>query len=320
MHRKSVTRMRMPLSLPFLFHCLAHAAISAPASAGATVTGRVEGPGHVPVPGARIVLIDVRTRQRKLTWTDEAGVYRFANLSPGTYALFVSLIGFRPSFVRPFAVQASGKLSMNASLQLAMPGDETRMTRMAGAWRHRAAAAGDQGLRMLNGNGLPNEASSGLRFSQGAATEAKTGGEPAGNPSLQLSASADNSFLLTGNVLNVPAPSQQHWKERRMMMRSEQGAQTVPGFGGSGPGFAIGGGPVIFFAGGPHHPRVNRLRGMLFDTYTNSALDARPYPLNVPESPQIPSYSERAGVSLGGPLVIPKIYNGLNKTSFFVHY
>jgi hypothetical protein len=65
---------------------------------------------------------------------------------------------------------------------------------------------------------------------------------------------------------------------------------------------------------------VNRLRGNISEQYTNSVLDAHPYPLNVAESPQIPSYSEQLGATIGGPLVIPKIYNGGNKTSFFLNY
>ena len=65
---------------------------------------------------------------------------------------------------------------------------------------------------------------------------------------------------------------------------------------------------------------MNRLRGNISERYTNSVLDAHPYPLNVAESPRIPSYSEQLGATIGGPLVIPKIYNGGNKTSFFLNY
>jgi hypothetical protein len=79
--------------------------------------------------------------------------------------------------------------------------------------------------------------------------------------------------------------------------------------GGGGPGGWAG-----------RRPQVNRIRGNFFDSYTNSALDAHPYPLNVASSPQIPTYTEQAGIGLGGPLVIPKIYNGGDKTSFFVNY
>ncbi len=65
---------------------------------------------------------------------------------------------------------------------------------------------------------------------------------------------------------------------------------------------------------------MNRIRGNISEQYTNSVLDARPYPLNVAQSPQIPSYSEQWGATIGGPLVIPKIYNGGSKTSFFLSY
>ena len=92
------------------------------------------------------------------------------------------------------------------------------------------------------------------------------------------------------------------------------------GFGGGGPieMFALGGGGGGNWARG--RARVNRLRGNIMESYTNSVFDAHPYPLNVAESPQIPSFSEQFGGSIGGPLVIPKIYNGGSKTSFFVNY
>ena len=66
---------------------------------------------------------------------------------------------------------------------------------------------------------------------------------------------------------------------------------------------------------------MNRVRGNIFESYGNSALNALPFPLNVAgATPEIPYYQEQFGVSIGGPLVIPKVYNGQNKTSFFVNY
>ena len=52
--------------------------------------------------------------------------------------------------------------------------------------------------------------------------------------------------------------------------------------------------------------RVNRLRGNIMESYTNSVFDAHPYPLNVTESPRIPSYSEQLFANIGGPLVIQR--------------
>jgi len=65
---------------------------------------------------------------------------------------------------------------------------------------------------------------------------------------------------------------------------------------------------------------VNRVRGNFMDQFTNSGFDAHPYPLNVAESPRIPSYRETFGFTLGGPLVIPHVYRGGNKTSWSASY
>ena len=85
--------------------------------------------------------------------------------------------------------------------------------------------------------------------------------------------------------------------------------------GGFGPG---GGGGARGWS--RNRAAVNRIRGNFMEQYTNSAFDAHPYPLNVAESPQIPSYQETLGFTLGGPLVIPHVYRGGNKTSWFASY
>ena len=95
-----------------------------------------------------------------------------------------------------------------------------------------------------------------------------------------------------------------------------------PGGGGPGGGGFGGGG---FGGGGArgwsrNRAAVNRIRGNFVEQYTNSAFDAHPFPLNVTALPQIPSYQETLGFSLGGPLVIPHVYRGANKTSWFASY
>ena len=67
----------------------------AQAEQAGTVTGHVRGPGSVSVPGATVEITELSTGERKATWTDEAGNYRFPDVAPGTYRLEVSLIGFR---------------------------------------------------------------------------------------------------------------------------------------------------------------------------------------------------------------------------------
>src|SRR5579863_6581329 len=81
------------------------------------------------------------------------------------------------------------------------------------------------------------------------------------------------------------------------------------------------GGAMGFYpGGGGRRPRVNRIRGNFLESYTNSAFDARPYPLTVASSAQIPAYTEQTNLSLGGPLYIPHILNSKDNTNFFINY
>ncbi len=66
--------------------------------------------------------------------------------------------------------------------------------------------------------------------------------------------------------------------------------------------------------------QVNRIRVSFYDRYGNSAFDARPYSLTQFDPPKIPTWRERFGANIGGPLRIPKVYDGREKTFFFINY
>jgi hypothetical protein len=65
---------------------------------------------------------------------------------------------------------------------------------------------------------------------------------------------------------------------------------------------------------------ASRMRFSLTEQYGNSFLDARQYSLTGVAPPQISTIRNQAGLSVGGPFIIPKIYNGKEKTTFFVNY
>lgn len=65
---------------------------------------------------------------------------------------------------------------------------------------------------------------------------------------------------------------------------------------------------------------ANRLRVGFTNRYGNSVWDARPYALTGEGKPKINTYRESFGVNLGGPLYIPKVYNGREKTFFFANF
>lgn len=107
----------------------------------------------------------------------------------------------------------------------------------------------------------------------------------------------------------------------------QAGPGGPPG-GGFGPGGGRGGFRGGFGGGGMFGGRggrlarqsVNRVRFSFYDRYENSAADAQPFSLTGNQFPKTSHYDERVGGNVGGPLIIPHIYNGSDKTFFFVNY
>jgi hypothetical protein len=308
----------LPSSPAMLFP---QATSSAQTPSSGSVQGHVHGPGYTAVPGAKVLLINTQSGAQKETWTNTAGDYVLTGIDPGTYRLVVSLAGFQNDVREPVPITAAKGLRVNVALVFATAANSTAGSRGGGQ-----LSGGLPNLQAMNrGGAMPGGGQGGsggggasLRFDSGAAG---AGGDMGGDAGMgDTASSSSNSFLLAGNTVNAPTPGDRRaeMRQRFQQFRNSMSAQGAPGFGGGGSRFDN---AMIFFGGmNRFRPRVNRLRGNFYARYSNASLDARPYPLNIAQSPQIPQHVEQLGVSLGGPLVIPKIYNGGDKTSFFVHY
>jgi hypothetical protein len=101
--------------------------------------------------------------------------------------------------------------------------------------------------------------------------------------------------------------------------------------GGGGGRFGGGGGVPIFQGrggrGGPNggaarlfRQRANRYRYAFYDTYSNSALNAKPFSLDGISQPKIGAYNENFGGDFNGPFKIPRLYNGAGRTNVFLNY
>ena len=55
------------------------------------------------------------------------------------------------------------------------------------------------------------------------------------------------------------------------------------------------------------------------DTFGDSALNARPFSLTGVTTPKISGWTETAGFNMGGPLKIPHIYDGSDKTFYYIN-
>lgn len=65
---------------------------------------------------------------------------------------------------------------------------------------------------------------------------------------------------------------------------------------------------------------TNQLKGSLFEFHRNSVLNAKDWFSNRAGRPKIPGRANEFGGSLGGPVVLPRVYDGRNRTFFFFNY
>jgi hypothetical protein len=65
---------------------------------------------------------------------------------------------------------------------------------------------------------------------------------------------------------------------------------------------------------------ASRFRFGFNNRYSNSVWNARPYSLTSANPAKVASYQESFGINLGGPVRIPHIYDGREKTFFFANY
>jgi hypothetical protein len=108
---------------------------------------------------------------------------------------------------------------------------------------------------------------------------------------------------------------QQRIQEFRDRMQREGGGGFGPLQGGGGIGGP--GGVMIAVGRMPRGFNINQPHGVLYFSDDTSTLDARPFSLNGMTSPQVSYTQARFGANVGGPLNIPKIFNGGNRWFFF---
>jgi len=65
---------------------------------------------------------------------------------------------------------------------------------------------------------------------------------------------------------------------------------------------------------------TNDIHGTLFEYLRNTAFDAKSYQENYYDLPKAAEHQNDYGGTVGGPLVIPKLYDGKDKTFFFISY
>ncbi|MFN0102328.1 MAG: carboxypeptidase regulatory-like domain-containing protein [Bryobacteraceae bacterium] len=270
------------------------------------VLGEVKDGSGAVVRDARVRLTNTAENSIRDGVSDANGVYEFQNVKAGPYSVSVSSTGFRTFSASELTLVARQTLRVDAVLQLGDVSQVVEVTTTAGviATDNPAISSTLTPEKVLN---LPSNVRGSGSTSPYALLQALPGvqADNGGGYSIQggLPAQSETSVdgiaitQLTGNSVN-----------RNQFLSVESiGEIRVQGVGNTAE-FGQPGDITVTSKSG-----TNSYHGALFWYHQNKALDARGFGQTL-----LPAkIGNTFGATVGGPLVLPRIYNGKNKTFFY---
>jgi len=278
------------------------------------VRGRVVDPSGALVPGATITARGSRTGVEVKTTSAADGTYSFQSLLPGVYSVTCEYPGFKKFATSEITVASQQTTTLDITLTV---GDVTQRVEVVAAATQvdttNAAIQNTLGDRLLMA--LPVSGRD-VRYAAELTQPGTIEGPPShtgpttrvngtrGNTSNNYKVDGTESIdYYNGSASNFPAPEN---LQEFTVLTNAYGAKY-----GTGVGSQV---TAVIKSG------TNDLHGMGWTYFTNSAWNANSWEGNWTGMPK-PSGSQRwFGGNVGGPVYIPHVYDGRNKTFFFVSY
>ncbi len=298
---------------------LAVTPLNAQTTAG-SIVGTVTDPSGAIIAGASITITNVGTNIAVKTTSDSAGEYVVTPLEVGRYSVTFEATGFKRSLRPDIQVNVQDRVRVDAKLEVGQVTDTVEVAGEAPILETDTSYLGEvvEAQRIvdlpLNGRFFTRLAvlTAGTAPSPAGARDENTGGFSANgvrpyqnnyildgvdNNSLSEDLSSQASF-----VFGPPPDAIQEFKVQTNSMSAE--------FGRSG-GAVLN---VTIKSG------TNDLHGTAYEFLRNSDLDANNFFNNANGAPIAPFKQNQFGFSVGAPILIPKVYNGKNRTFFFFDY
>jgi hypothetical protein len=290
----------------------------APPAPAYQIAGSVHS-GKTPLPGVALTASNTLTGKKYTVATISDGTFVLAGLARGRYVLRAEFMGF--ATLTQEVVLNPENPSGKADLELILASRQQEQTNQRSAAAAAIAGRGFQSLTLDSGDAALAAGSLAVGAGQGAGAGDLSGlplnGAGADAPTESVSISG-----VQGRTQDFGAGSEGDLQDRiqEFRERAQQlgfGGPGGPGGGGGGGFGGPGGGGAIAFGRLGRGFNVNQPHGNVYFYDDTSVLDARPYALNGAALPKADYNQLHFGAYVGGPLNIPKIFNGGNKTFFF---
>lgn len=283
-----------------------------------TISGSVEDPSGALIPSAQVAVKHVSTGEDRTTTTNANGEFNVPFLRPGEYSVTATAGGFKSKTLSGMTVQVDQKLNLRITLDV---GSSTETVEVTGAAPLVDSVTSSLGqviankqildlplngrnafaLGLLSGNTTP-------MFGMGSNLPFIAGGGRFSANEVTLDGVDNNTVSNNGSIGRngiavVPSvDAVQEFKVKTSTFSAEFGHAA---------------GAVV---NATIKSGTNSFHGTLFEFVRNNAFDANNFFTNAAGLPRAPFRQNQFGFALGGPVWIPKIYNGRNRTFFFADY
>jgi hypothetical protein len=281
-----------------------------------TITGRVVDAQGAAVPGAKITVTLISTAARSNTTSGSDGLYTVPFLSPGRYRLEVEATGFKHYLQDNLEVNAGDRVGLDIHLELGQLNETVTVTAEAPMLDTTTATAG-QVINSAQVDNMPMNGRTPLVLAQLA-----FGVVPNSDPKFNrpFDNAGPSGFSMGGapsqtNELLVDGAPDTTWDLRVSYNPPVDAVQEVrvhafeadAAYGHTGGGTAN-----VIMRGG-----TNDLHGSLYEFNQVSNLQATNFFTNkAGQIKPVGRYNQWGG-TVGGPLWIPKVFNGKNKVFWF---
>ena len=291
-----------------------------------TIVGTVTDPSGAVVSGAKVTLTNLGTNAALSTTSGSDGSYTFTPVRVGNYKIDVSAPGFQTSSQRNVSVDVSSHVEVNVALKPGSVTEVVEVTSTAPVLETQTAAVG-QVVDRRSVDSLPLNGRNFTFLAQLAAgvntPQADTRGNAAsGAFSANGLRPAQNNYLLDGidnnsdtvdflngtNYVVLPPPDAiQEFRVQTSDFSAEYGRS----------------GAAVLNA--TIKSGTNSLHGTIWEFLRNDKLDAADYFERTCNGGTCTTHKgelrqNQFGFSVGGPVVVPKLFNGRDKVFFFADY
>lgn len=279
------------------------------------IVGSVTDQSAAAVPDCAVTATNVNTGLTRTTKTDAAGAYRFESMLPGSYTVKVEKQGFETAEVAAQELHVAASLTMNVTLQIGAVTQTVEVQSVAPLLNTTNATVGTtisntNVLEMpLNGRAytdllalIPGSVNNGGGIYQSTGSNYSVSGNRSEQNDYTLDGVSNNEEFFKAYGIQPAIDSIQEFQVRTNITSAEFGE-------------AAGANVAVATKSG-----TNQIHGSAYEFVRNDKFDAAEFFDDRAGISKTPLRRNQYGFTVGGPIDIPKLYNGKDKAFWFFNY